>query len=48
MFQHPLTANYIRQLLNRYQIDLIIVDEIYRFKQRGDYLFPFPLCEAVC
>lgn len=36
MFQQPSTANQIRQLLDRYQIDLIIVDEIHRCKQRGD------------
>jgi uncharacterized iron-regulated protein len=36
MFQQPSTANQIRQLLDRYQIDLIIVDEIHLCKQRGD------------
>ena len=36
MFQQPSTADHIRQLLNRYQIDLIVVDEIHRCKQRGD------------
>jgi hypothetical protein len=36
MFQQPSTASNIRQLLDRYQIDLIIVDEIHRCKQRGD------------
>jgi hypothetical protein len=36
MFQQPSTAAQIRQLLDRYQIDLIIVDEIHRCKQRGD------------
>jgi hypothetical protein len=36
MFQQPSTADRIRQLLDRYQIDLIIVDEIHRCKQRGD------------
>jgi hypothetical protein len=36
MFQQPSTATHIRQLLDRYQIDLIIVDEIHRCKQRGD------------
>src|SRR5205085_277343 len=36
VFQQPLTADSIRRLLNRYKIDLIIVDEIHRCKQRGD------------
>lgn len=36
MFQQPSTAAHIRQMLDRYQIDLIIVDEIHRCKQRGD------------
>jgi hypothetical protein len=36
MFQQPSTADHIRQLLDHYQIDLIIVDEIHRCKQRGD------------
>ena len=36
MFQQPSTPANIRQLLERYQIDLIIVDEIHRCKQRGD------------
>lgn len=36
MFQQPSTPAYIRQLLNRYTIDLIIVDEIHRCKQRSD------------
>jgi hypothetical protein len=36
MFQQPTTAANIRQLLDRYQVDLIIVDEIHRCKQRGD------------
>lgn len=36
MFQQPTTPAHIRQLLERYQIDLIIVDEIHRCKQRGD------------
>jgi hypothetical protein len=36
MFQQPSTADQIRQLLDRYQINLIIVDEIHRCKQRGD------------
>ncbi|NEQ98656.1 MAG: DEAD/DEAH box helicase family protein [Cyanothece sp. SIO2G6] len=35
-FQQPSSANHIRQLLNRFKIDLIIVDEIHRCKQRGD------------
>jgi hypothetical protein len=36
MFQQPSTPAHIRQLLERYQIDFIIVDEIHRCKQRGD------------
>jgi hypothetical protein len=36
MFQQSSTASHIRQLIERYQIDLIIVDEIHRCKQRGD------------
>jgi hypothetical protein len=36
MFQQPSTPAHIRQLLERYQIDLIIVDEIHRCKQRSD------------
>jgi hypothetical protein len=36
MFQQPSTPAHIRQLLNRYTIDLIIVDEIHRCKQRSD------------
>jgi SNF2 family DNA or RNA helicase len=36
MFQQSTTAANIRQLLDRYQVDLIIVDEIHRCKQRGD------------
>jgi transcription elongation factor Elf1 len=36
MFQQPSTAANIRQLLERYQIDLIIVDEIHRCKQRSE------------
>jgi Hypothetical methyltransferase/Probable Zinc-ribbon domain/Type III restriction enzyme, res subunit len=36
MFQQPATATNIRQLLERYQIDLIIVDEIHRCKQRSE------------
>jgi hypothetical protein len=36
MFQQPTTAANIRQFLDRYQVDLIIVDEIHRCKQRGD------------
>lgn len=35
-FQQPSTAINIRQLLDRFKIDLIIVDEIHRCKQRGD------------
>jgi Probable Zinc-ribbon domain/Type III restriction enzyme, res subunit len=34
MFQQPSTSAHIRQLLERYQIDFIIVDEIHRCKQR--------------
>lgn len=36
MFQQPATASNIRQLLDRYKIDLIIVDEIHRCKQRSE------------
>lgn len=36
MFQQPSTATHIRQLLDRFRINLIIVDEIHRCKQRGD------------
>ncbi|MBD1995251.1 DEAD/DEAH box helicase family protein [Leptolyngbya sp. FACHB-541] len=36
MFQQPSTPAHIRHLLERYQIDFIIVDEIHRCKQRGD------------
>jgi Hypothetical methyltransferase/Probable Zinc-ribbon domain/Type III restriction enzyme, res subunit len=36
MFQQPSSAANIRQLLERYQIDLIIVDEIHRCKQRSE------------
>ena len=36
MFQQPSTAGNIRQLLERYQIDLVIVDEIHRCKQRSE------------
>ncbi|XGB40299.1 MAG: DEAD/DEAH box helicase [Cyanobacteria bacterium LVE1205-1] len=36
MFQQPSAPVHIRQLLERYQIDFIIVDEIHRCKQRGD------------
>jgi hypothetical protein len=36
MFQQPTTAANIRELLDRYQVDLIIVDEIHRCKQRND------------
>nr|WP_242024585.1 zinc-ribbon domain-containing protein [Trichocoleus sp. FACHB-591] len=36
MFQQPSTSAHIRQLLERYQIDFIIVDEIHRCKQRSD------------
>lgn len=35
MFQQPNTASRIRQLLEKYQIDLIIVDEIHKCKQRS-------------
>jgi hypothetical protein len=36
MFQQPSTPAHLRQLLERYQVDFIIVDEIHRCKQRGD------------
>jgi hypothetical protein len=36
MFQQPSTPDRIRQLLERYQIDLIIIDEIHRCKQRSE------------
>lgn len=36
MFQQPATASQIKQLLDRYKIDLIIVDEIHRCKQRSE------------
>jgi hypothetical protein len=36
MFQQPTSANNIKQLLDRYKIDLIIVDEIHRCKQRSE------------
>lgn len=36
MFQQPSTPAHIRQLLDRYQIDLIIVDEIHRCKHRNE------------
>ncbi len=36
MFQQPSTPVQIRQLIERYQIDLVIVDEIHRCKQRSD------------
>ena len=36
MFQQPATASNVRQLLDRYKIDLIIVDEIHRCKQRSE------------
>jgi Hypothetical methyltransferase/Type III restriction enzyme, res subunit/Probable Zinc-ribbon domain len=36
MFQQSTTAANIRELLDRYQVDLIIVDEIHRCKQRSD------------
>jgi hypothetical protein len=36
MFQQPSTASDIRQLLERYKMDLVIVDEIHRCKQRND------------
>lgn len=36
MFQQPSTPSHIKQLIERYQVDLIIVDEIHRCKQRGD------------
>ncbi|MBW4462468.1 MAG: DEAD/DEAH box helicase family protein [Nodosilinea sp. WJT8-NPBG4] len=36
MFQQPSAATHIRQLLSQFQIDLVIVDEIHRCKQRSD------------
>lgn len=36
MFQQPSSSAHIWQLLDRFKIDLIIVDEIHRCKQRGD------------
>ncbi|CAN5603480.1 hypothetical protein BH24ACI2_BH24ACI2_05600 [soil metagenome] len=36
MFQQPASASNIKQLLDRYKIDLIIVDEIHRCKQRSE------------
>jgi len=36
MFQQPSTPSHIKQLLERYKIDLIIIDEIHRCKQRND------------
>lgn len=36
MFQQPTSASNIKQLLDRYKIDLIIVDEIHRCKQRSE------------
>lgn len=36
MFQQPTTAADIRQLLERFRVDLVIVDEIHRCKQRDD------------
>jgi hypothetical protein len=36
MFQQPSSPLEIRQLLERFKIDLIVVDEIHRCKQRGD------------
>lgn len=36
MFQQPSSASNIKQLLARYKIDLIIVDEIHRCKQRSE------------
>ncbi len=36
MFQQPSSASNIKQLLDRYKIDLIIVDEIHRCKQRSE------------
>ena len=36
MFQQPSTPSHIRQLLERYKIDLIVIDEIHRCKQRND------------
>lgn len=36
MFQQASSASDIRGLLSRFKIDLIVVDEIHRCKQRGD------------
>ncbi len=36
MFQQPSSSHDIRQLVDRYKIDLIVVDEIHRCKQRSD------------
>jgi hypothetical protein len=36
MFQQPSTPSDIKRLLERFEIDLIIVDEIHRCKQRND------------
>lgn len=36
MFQQASSSIQIRQLLERFKIDLIVVDEIHRCKQRGD------------
>jgi len=36
MFQQPTTSEQIAKLLDRFQIDLIIVDEIHRCKQRSN------------
>lgn len=36
MFQQNSTSNNISQLLKRYKVDLIIIDEIHKCKQRGN------------
>jgi hypothetical protein len=36
MFQQPSSPGHVRQLLERFKIDLVIVDEIHRCKQRGE------------
>lgn len=36
MFQQSSSSAHVRQLLDRFKIDLVIVDEIHRCKQRGE------------
>lgn len=36
MFQQPSSPTHVRHLLERFKIDLVIVDEIHRCKQRGE------------